>query len=88
MTTAATSTAGVCASADKLGQASSAVPKKMIRSGDMNNRQKEKGEAQKKKMRPGFSALHSGTGVPPVRFKKQSALSNQKLTGETPVPLF
>src|SRR5437867_335266 len=52
VTTAATSKAGDPASADKLGQASSAVPKKRIRSGAMPGSQGEKSLRQKKKSAP------------------------------------
>jgi hypothetical protein len=44
--TAATLHAGQLASADKLAQASSAVPKKTIRSGGMGIRQREKSATQ------------------------------------------
>ena len=50
VTTAATSKAGDPVNADKLGQASSAVPKKRIRSGDMPASQKEKSPRQKEKV--------------------------------------
>src|SRR6266511_854180 len=54
VTTAATSKSDDCASADRLGQASSAVPKNTIRSDDMAASQRENRPRQKKKINDGL----------------------------------
>src|SRR5438874_13305613 len=53
VTTVATSKAGDRTSIDKLGQANSAVPKKMTRSGDIPARQRQERGRQKEKIQPG-----------------------------------